>query len=663
MQINEIIVFRHRGGVHVGKLEDLAGKKIRISTGRNRIYDVPPDRVLLESQTMVDDETPLVAFKTEAQDLAESMDLRDVWELTRDEDLHFSFRDIADLHWSPPISAVQYAGMILHLARDCPYFSEHETGYLPLDEEKVEAHFQRIERKKEAQLEEQAFVDWVKSDLVTLPEEFSNRQRHALTRIQRYAMEGDEYEQSAQARDLLDLIGGQASGSLQKSAFNLMVQKGVWDEDEHLDLIRFDIPAEFDADVLAEAEEIQSTEAGREDLTHLDVFSIDDATTQDIDDALSIEAIAGGFRVGVHITDVSALVAKDSKIDKAARERTTSLYFPDRHIPMLPAELSHGHCSLLQETRRCAVSYLFDLDQDFLLVGHRIVPSIIVNKHKLSYDDVNAILESDDHPLVEPMRNLNLGADALFAQRMDAGAVELERVELSIHVGSDKEIEVTTRTGHSQADHIVSEFMIFTNLATARFFLEHQVPAIYRTQPEADFGDLGEVSHASVKRYKMIRKIRPMSLSLDPKPHAMLGAEVYCQATSPIRRYSDLVLQRQLVTVIRENPTCYSRDELTDEISLIERSRDLRKVWSRREWYWFVKYMQKETDKIHSVVVLEIRDRDLVVELLEFGNRLNIKQVEKVEVGDELKVRVTHADPWDGLLKLAAVVESEEATG
>ncbi|MEE2710240.1 MAG: RNB domain-containing ribonuclease [Gemmatimonadota bacterium] len=661
MKTNEIVVFRHRGNIQIGRFDQANGKKIRIVTGRNRVFEIPANRVVFETRIDIGNNMTLEAFRKESQETAESLDLRDVWELMKEEAEEYSFKDIAEVYWPDPVSAVQYVSTLLYLEQDCPYFDLQESDYKPLTDELVEAHFLRIERNLAVKVEEAAFFEWFTGSDRQIPEDFTNRQRHALSRIQQYAMEGDEYEQSSQAKALLQEIKPQVTGDLQRYAFQMMVRKGIWDEDEHLDLIRYNVPVDFEDDVLKDACQVQMDESDREDLTGLEVFSIDDAATQDIDDAISVEPTENGYRIGVHITDVSIIIPRNSRLDRAARERTTSLYLPDRHIPMLPPEISNGQCSLLQGSRRCAVSYLFDFDQEFGLTDNTIVPSVIINKSKLSYDDVNVILDSEDHNLSETMQILNLAADTLYAQRMDMGAVELERVELSIRVDQEKNISLTTRTGYSAADHIVSELMILTNAMTARYFKDHQIPAIYRTQAEADFSGLDEVDNATVRRYMMIRKIRPMELNLDPKPHAMLGTDVYCQATSPIRRYSDLAMQRQLTSCIRGNRPGYNRDDLTDEISLIERNRSLNAIWSRREWYWFAKYMEQNPDLALKAVVLEVRDRDILVELKDFGSRLTMKQSDQVNVGDELYVRVTHADAWDGLLRLSQVAAPEAA--
>ena len=660
MQPGEIIVFRHRGDVHVGIYKSNTSKKIKAATGQNRVFEVPVDRLLYTTGVRADDDVALSRFRQTFEEGADSLDLRDAWELLKEEEDGYSFQDIAELYWGDDITIEQYGSTLLYLAHGCPYFDEQDTKYLPLSDDQVEANLTRIAHQQVVRVEHEAFLRWITNEEKDLPAEFTNRQRHCLTRIQQYAILGDDYDQSTQAKDLLQEIRNQTGGDLQRYAFDLIVRKRIWDEDEHLDLIRYDISIDFDEDVQLEAHAISVDKHGREDLTALPVFSIDDAYTMDVDDALSLERIDDGYRVGVHITDVSAFISRGSLLDHAAQQRMTSLYFPDRHIPMLPPDLSQGQYSLLQGQQRCAVSFFYDIDHDFTLLRSRIVPSIIINQSKLSYDEVDQILVSTDHPLADTIRVLNDAVDVFYAQRIEHGAIELDRAELSIDVTPEKQITVRVRTGESRAEHIVSELMILTNVMTARYFMEHQVPTIYRTQSETEFKGIDETPHEVVRRFLIMRQLKPLALTIEPKPHATLGTDVYCQITSPLRRYSDLVLQRQLISYIRDGHPCYNRDDLTDEISRIERSRDLNRIWSRREWYWLLKYLAARPKSILKAVVLEVRERNLFVELLDYGSRLSMRQASKAEVGDEVYGLVTQADAWSGTLRLVQVAAPEE---
>lgn len=659
MRQGEIIIFRYRGAIHIGRVQHTDAKKIKATTGQNRVFEVPADRVLYTTGMDATDEDTVERFRQHVEQQAGTIDLRDVWEILKEDDgAGYPFQDIAELYWGNEVSIEQYGATLLALARGCPYFQEQNSVFVPFTDERVEENLTRIVREEANRTEREAFIQWMVSPEKAVPASFSNRQRHWLNRIMQYAMLGEEYDQREQAKALLTEIRGETTRGLKRYAFDLMVEKGIWDEDEHLDLIIHHVPTEFDDEVMQQARMLKLPDEDREDLTHLMVFSIDDAETRDVDDAISVETTEEGYRIGVHIADVSAAIPKHSPLDRAARARTTSLYFPDRHIPMLPSELSYAQCSLLQNQRRHAVSYLYEVSREFALLRTAIVPSIIVSRAKLSYREVDEILQTMDHPLAETLKILNEAVDVFYAQRMENGAIEVDRTELYISVDADKRISIATRTGQSRAEHIVSELMILTNVAAARYLRDHTVPSIYRTQDEPDLTGVKEAPHEVVRRYLILRQLKPMSLSLEPKPHAILGVDAYCQMTSPIRRYIDLVLQRQLTCHQRTGQPCYTREELQDEISHIEGSKEIQRITARRAWYWLLKYLASIGDRPLKAVVLEVRERDVLVELLDFGVRVTMRLTAQAAAGHEIAVRVTQADPWDGTLRLVQVAKN-----
>jgi exoribonuclease-2 len=657
VQAGEVIIFRHRGETLIGTCQSLSGKKIRVTLGQNRVLEITEDRLMHATGRTAKDIEELDRFRRQAEENAETLDLREVWELLREEPERYSVTDIAAFHWGDGFSAEQYTGALLHLTRGSPFFSEESEGFVPLPDDRVDTNFARIANQQAVREEQADFLRWIQDTTPQPPPApFTNRQRHWLQRIQQYAILGDEYEQSVQARTLLQEIRGEPGGDLQRYAFSLMVLKGIWDEDEHLDLIRYEIPVDFDPELLEEACRIHIDESGRMDLTALTVFSIDDASTQDVDDAFSVEITSDGYRIGAHIADVSAALEKDSPLDREARRRMTSLYFPDRHVPMLPPELSAGRCSLLQDRRRCATTFFFDLTADFVLREYTIVASVIVNHAKLSYEEAERQLEAGDQPFSEALHALSQAADVFYGQRIDRGAIEFERHELSIRVDADKHIELSHRRGESNAEHIVSELMILTNTTAARFFAERRIPAVYRAQEEPGFKGLEKITHKIVRRYMMLRQMKPLSLTADPAPHATLGVNMYCQITSPIRRYTDLALQRQLMDTLYGRPLSYDREAMLEELSQLERSKELGRIWNRREWHWLLKYLSIRMDERLSAVVLETRDREVLVELVEYGTRVLMKPNTPVAVEDEITVQVTQADPRSGALKVVQVV-------
>lgn len=655
MQTGEILVFKYRGDTLIGACQGETGLKIKVSLGQNKILEFPSDRVVYRAGLIASDIRALDSFRSRVSELLPAVDMEDVWHVVKDEPGCVSMSDLAELYWGTTVVPEQYAALLLYLADDCPYFSEQKDGIVPVSHEAVTAALSQRAGKLAAKSEQEAFVKWILDPDPATAIELSNRQKLWLTRIREFALFGDDYEQAPQSKTLLQEIKGETSGDLQRFAFTLVVKKGIWDADEHLDLVRHDVPVDFTEDLYTEAQGFGPDESDRTDLTSLPVFSIDDASTRDVDDALSLEETAAGYSLGVHITDVAAVIPIGSAVDEEARRRLTTLYFPDRRIPMLPPQLSEGTCSLLQGARRCAVSFLFDLDPELNLTGFRIVPSIIVNQNKLSYDEVDRILKDPGHPMFETVQILNQISDSFLAQRMEKGAIELERTEITLRIDADKGIEIEKRNAESTSSHIVSELMILANRTAGQFFADHATPAIYRTQKEQELKGVDAATHMAVRRYLILRQLKPLELSLEPKPHATLGIDRYCQITSPMRRYADLVLQRQLVSALKENAPVYNQTMIADEISRLERNRELNRILNRREWYWLLTYFNQRPDLSIDAVVLDTRDREQIVELTDYCVRGTITPGAALAVGTEIKVRVTHADPWSGLLRLTVV--------
>ena len=172
---------------------------------------------------------------------------------------------------------------------------------------------------------------------------------------------------------------------------------------------------------------------------------------------------------------------------------------------------------------------------------------------------------------------------------------------------------------------------------------------------ETDLGDLAQAEHDAVWRFLVLRRMKPLELSLKSRPHATLGVDTYCQITSPIRRYADLVLQRQLRAALAEGPPAYDADEMMDELSALERSRILNKIQARREWYWLLKHLEQQKAVQIRAIVLETRERNILVEFPEFGTRMAVKVEGRPSPGVEIVLTPVAIDPWSGTLRLRQV--------
>ena len=314
-----------------------------------------------------------------------------------------------------------------------------------------------------------------------------------------------------------------------ESAHALLLDVGYWDRTVDPYPTRLGLPLsapDVETGPLSEEERI--------DLTHLGAFAIDDEGNQEPDDALSLE----GNRLWVHVADVAALVPPDSPADLEARARGATLYLPEVTVPMLPwhaiARLGLG----LEEVSP-ALSFGLELGPAGEPIDVEVVPSW-VRVTRMTYQEADARLEE------EPLRSLYAASLASKARREARGAISLELPEVRIRVQGD-EIAVNPIASLRSRD-LVTEAMLMAGEAIARFATLHGLAIPFTTQdpPETE-----ERPQDLAGMFDLRRSLRPSQQSGVPGAHAGLGLELYAQATSPLRRYLDLVVHQQLRAHLR----------------------------------------------------------------------------------------------------------------
>jgi exoribonuclease-2 len=312
-------------------------------------------------------------------------------------------------------------------------------------------------------------------------------------------------------------------------------------------------------------------------------IAIDDEDTVEVDDAISCERTPdGGYRVRIHISLVADYVAKSGAIDQEAAARGSTVYLPETTIRMLPDCISTDAASLVAGKERHVLTTDIKLSNTGELVGYSLYPGRLRIASKTSYDHADRLLcqrEPADDDLAVSLETLHEAAIKLRERRRSAGAVLVQRREAKVSV-VDGEIDVKVIDNASPSRQLVAEFMVLSNHAAARFATDRNIPMIYRVQPGSG-GDL-------------LTK-RP-HLSLYPEFHAGVGLDCYLQASSPIRRYMDLVLQRQLIAAIcaRGASAAYLPDELLNVLAAAESAESEGKELERRaKRYWILRYLER----------------------------------------------------------------------
>ncbi len=258
------------------------------------------------------------------------------------------------------------------------------------------------------------------------------------------------------------------------------------------------LPHQFPEDALAAAaatpQQVREQDlAGRQDFRHLPIVTIDGETAKDFDDAVYVERLTSGrWRLQVHIADVAHYVARGSALDREARLRGTSIYFPDRAIPMLPVELSDQICSLNPQVDRLVMSVLLELDPGAAVTDARFTPGVIRSAERMTYTNVNKVLEGDAEmtaryaPLAETFRAMKELALLLNARRNRRGAIDFDLPEPIIEFDELGSMTGILRSERNIAHRIIEEFMLAANEAVASFLEHRGLASLYRVHEKPD---------------------------------------------------------------------------------------------------------------------------------------------------------------------------------
>ena len=258
------------------------------------------------------------------------------------------------------------------------------------------------------------------------------------------------------------------------------------------------LPHVFPAEVMKEAEQralpvSEAERAGREDFRHLPIVTIDGETARDFDDAVYVERRAdGGWHLQVHIADVAHYVRTLTALDGEARLRGTSVYFPDRAVPMLPEALSNGMCSLKPREDRLVMSALMEFDAAGHMRGARMTPGIIKSAERMTYTNVNKVLEGDAEAtalyaaLAHHFRDMKELALLLNARRNEHGSIDFDLPEPVIEFDEQQRMINITRSERNIAHRLIEEFMLAANRAVAGYLLKRGIPTLHRVHEKPD---------------------------------------------------------------------------------------------------------------------------------------------------------------------------------
>jgi exoribonuclease-2 len=666
-----LVEFKHQGQPRLGVVDRPEGKKNWVVIDdRGQSHTLHPREIAYEVVGERYTPADISVFLNEAEGYIDPSSLEVAWEFLTESDESADPASLAALLFSDQSPPLCYAAHRL-LSEDKIYFKQKGDRYEPRPAAQVEEIKHQMEREIQRQQEWETFMAKARQGLAGESVTWDKTDRPRIEILERFALLGEESSQRNQAVELLNAMGCAPTAA---GAFDTLVAWGLWQPHENLALRRSQIPSQFSEDLLTMVQQrLQSPppdldDPQRLDLTHLKVYTVDDASTQEIDDGLSLETLADGTqRLWVHIADPTRWLLPGDELDLEARRRCTTVYLPTGIIPMFPAELATGPMSLVQGKICCSLSFGITLGEAGDVRDYTICTSQIKPTYRLTYEDVDELLELGI--TAEPeLHDLARWAQVRGQWRVTQGAININMPESNIKVSATEDDIVIEVLDDSPARQMVAEMMILAGEVAARYGQTHALAIPFRSQPQPELPsdeELIQLPTGWVRDSAIRRCMTRSEVGVTPSRHATLGLDSYSQVTSPIRRYLDLLVHFQLKAHLRGDPLPFSAHEVTElaqgastaayEATLVER---------QTKRYWALEYLRRHQNEVWDVMLLRwLREDDglglIMVE--DLGLELAMRFNRDVALGEQFQVRVSHANPRQDIIRFEEVVTEEES--
>ncbi len=641
-------------------LED-TGSRLRLLNQNNKELNLPLNRIVHFSKAKAsvkpsreDILTTLQETSKQREGLAQKINLDEIWELVAEkpEDT-FEVDFLAGLFFGGSQTDDQVSAFLRSIIADRFYF-KYKAGRIHVHSPETVEQIKQMreqERQKENFIANNAFTLRYIWEEKKLPEHWKEKNT-TLQMLQDYYLFGKEAARYDLARELLKK--SQLTGP--HDIFHLMVKAGVWDKNENISLLKYGIQRAFSETVLSEVREIKLPPAeelsasGRKDFRDLPIFTIDGQATRDFDDALHVEEQGENYLVGIHISDVSLFVKPGTALFDEALKRGTSIYFPEKPLPMFPADLSEDKLSLLKDRERPAISFLVLLSPSAEILKYELVQSVITVKRQLTYDEADKLIRRE-----KGLAALSALSKLLRQRRVNNGALLLPVPELHININPDSTIDIRRFSVDTPGKILIAEFMILANTLGAQFVSDREAPGLFRCQMEPRQRIIDGFEKDLTKVIQQRKRLSPMALLTTPKIHSGVGAPQYTTVTSPIRRLLDLIMQIQISSLIKGQGVFFSKKEMKHFGAIILTTLDkANQARNMRQRYWILKYLEAKKGERLLATVIDRGPRRVHLFLEEFllDADLPLNPAFKVSSGDTVLVRLSKIDPLSNIFKV-----------
>jgi len=632
-----IIEFLDAEQLHVAYVRKQDHDRLHLIDPRGRNLSVSGDRVVVVHRAAPEGDFPAIArqISDKVSAFQSEVDVELLWQSLGGSQRELQPAELAEMFFAEDTPEAASA-VFRALSEDNLFFKRKGSQFLARSAEQVSTELTRRQRQREREQFRERTSNVISQLLKQKKAPVPPDADPILDRIQNWL----RYRTGDEVGNLLEEIAGPAKA--RDAAYEILARAGRVDRSLDRFLVMAGVETEFSIQLIEAAEQLRPfvDDVARFDFQNIVTFTIDDEDTREVDDALSVVRRGQEIVVGIHIADVSAFVQKGDLLDVEGARRSSTIYLPAATVRMFPEPLSTDRASLNSGSPRPAYTVEVRFDEQGHRLGYRITLTTVNVQKRFSYDDADRAFEAGDTSL----QTLHRIAQQLHEERAARGAITFRRPELKIRITGD-EIEIKKINSSSPSRFIVSEMMILANGLSADFASVNALPVIYRTQEPRDAIGVDETPVVEALAFERLRKTFKRSrLSLTPALHSGLGLSAYTQASSPIRRYADLVTQRQFTSMLRSAAIPHGREELLRILVTAEAAeQEIRAIEERSTNYWLLEYLSRY--KKHEQLAAVVLDLKGNIEIEDFYLRGKLTPANKLQPGEVVQVRIESIEP------------------
>jgi exoribonuclease-2 len=652
------VEFLSGGSLKIGVVTGDNKGKLEVTDQNGRRHSVPERNVLVRHEEVGEEAISEIvgAIQERIDRILADFDTELLWESIREQQREFQPEELAEIYFGSS-QCCNLSAALRAVLQDPVHFRVRGPHISPRPTEQVAAQLTAARRHEEKEALRNRTRSWLAEVLAgeQASSSLSDSERELISRrLEDFLVQRQRDDEVAVWLQDLD-----PDLTPRMAAYDILATLGRLPASADPLLVAAGIDPRFSREALDFAANLNPYTGSSNRVRRADLYTlaIDDEETREIDDAFSIAPDADGVTVFIHISDVSHFVEKADPLDHEAQRRISSVYLPQTTVRMLPEPLSCDLGSLREGVLRPALTLRARFDLQHRLVEWSFERTEITVDRHLTYDDADRFLQSDgDEILTHLLAPVHSLSRSLAEDRASHGALVFNKPELKVVARKDV-ITLKVIDTASPSRRLVSELMILLNHLAAQFSVERGIPLIYRSQPAPVEPLEVPETYDPVRFNQIFMQLERSRLSVEPAPHAGLGLEVYTQLTSPIRRYCDMVLQRQLIASVEGSSLPYTTEELAEALELIQSmDADIRAAERNANRFFVLSFLSENCrDRVFEGVVVRELGRGYLVETTEYQIRGLVHFAGELQPGRQLRLRVDQVHPARNILTFSIV--------